>query len=59
MSVFVTGMTDVGNNGNFVVSSLGSGTFTVDNPSGITNATQSGTGAVLPRQNPVFLVAGP
>jgi YVTN family beta-propeller protein len=59
MSVFVTGMTDVGNNGNFVVSSLGSGTFTVDNPSGIANATQSGTGAVLPRQNPVFLVAGP
>ena len=59
MSVFVTGMTDVGNNGNFVISSLGSGTFTVNNPSGITNATQSGTGAVLPRQNPVFLVAGP
>src|SRR5439155_11895671 len=59
MSVFVTGMTDVGNNGNFVISSLGSGTFTVNNPSGVTNTTQSGTGAVLPRQNPVFLVAGP
>ncbi len=59
MSIFVTGMTDIGNNGNFVISSPGSGTFTVVNPSGVTNTTQSGTGAVLPRQNPVFLVAGP
>jgi YVTN family beta-propeller protein len=59
MSIFVTGMTDIGNNGNFVISSSGLGTFTVVNPSGVTNTTQSGTGAVLPRQNPVFLVAGP
>jgi YVTN family beta-propeller protein len=59
MSVFVSGMSDAGNNGNFVISSLGSGTFTVVNPSGVTNASQSGSAAVLPRQNPVFLVAGP
>jgi YVTN family beta-propeller protein len=59
MSIFITGMTDTGNNGNFVISALGPGTFTVDNPSGVTNTAQSGTGAVLPRQNPVFLVAGP
>jgi YVTN family beta-propeller protein len=59
MSIFVSGMTDVGNNGNFVISALGSGTFTVANPSGVTNSTQSGVGAVLPRQNPVFMLAGP
>jgi YVTN family beta-propeller protein len=59
MSIFVSGMTDVGNNGNFVISALGSGTFTVANSSGVTNSTQSGVGAVLPRQNPVFMLAGP
>jgi YVTN family beta-propeller protein len=59
MRIFITGMTDTGNNGNFVISALGSGTFTVGNPSGVTASSQSGTGAVLPRQNPVFLVAGP
>ena len=59
MSIFVSGMTDTGNNGNFVITALGSGMFTVDNPSGVTNSAQSGTGSVLPRQSPVFVVAGP
>jgi DNA-binding beta-propeller fold protein YncE len=64
-SIFITGMSDAGNNGTFTISGgnlvagPGSGTFTVTNPSGVTNGTQSGTGAVLLRQNPVFLVAGP
>ena len=59
MNIFITGMSDAGNNGSFVISSLGPGSFDVTNPSGVTNATQSGTGAVLARQNPVFMVAGP
>jgi len=58
MSIFVSGMTDTGNNGNFVITALASGMFTVDNPSGVTNSAQSGTGSVLPRQSPVFVVAG-
>lgn len=65
-SIFITGMSDAGNNGSFVISGgnlvapgPGSGTFTVTNPSGVTNGTQSGTGAMLVRQNPVFMVAGP
>jgi hypothetical protein len=61
MSIFISGMTDTGNNGNFVISTLDPTTtmFTVANPFGVTNSAQSGIGAVLPRQNPVFLVAGP
>jgi hypothetical protein len=64
-SIFITGMSDTGNNGTFTISGgnlvagPGNGTFTVTNASGVTNSTQSGTGAVLLRQNPVFLVAGP
>jgi hypothetical protein len=59
MNIFVSGMGDAGNNGNFVISSVSSTAFTVDNPSGVSNGSQSGTGAVLVRQNPVFMVAGP
>ncbi len=62
MSIFVTGMADTGNDGNFVVSSvdIGTSTFTVANPSGVTTSKpQNGTGTVIPPQNPVLLVAGP
>jgi YVTN family beta-propeller protein len=59
MKVFVTGMSDSGNNGYFAISSLGAGTFTVANPSGVNATGQSGSGAVMPAQNPVFVVAGP
>jgi YVTN family beta-propeller protein len=61
MSVFITGMADSGNNGSFVISGLGNGTFTVSNPLGVTAASSNatGTGTVMPPQNPVFLVAGP
>jgi len=64
-NIFITGMSDAGNNGSFTISGgnlvagPGSGTFTVTNPSGVTNGTQSGTGAMLVRQNPVFMLAGP
>ncbi len=59
MTVFITGMSDSGNNGVFIISSLGAGTFTVANAVGVTANNQSGSGAVMPPQNPVFVVAGP
>jgi YVTN family beta-propeller protein len=59
MKVFVTGMSDSGNDGYFAISSLGAGTFTVANPAGVTATAQSGSGTVMPPQNPVFVVAGP
>jgi hypothetical protein len=59
MKVFITGMSDSGNNGYFPISSLGAGTFTVANPSGVTVTGQGGSGTVMPPQNPVFVVAGP
>jgi YVTN family beta-propeller protein len=64
-SIFVTGMSDTSNNGSFVITggnlvASGSGTFTVTNSFGVTTtAAQTGTGTFLPRQNPVFMVAGP
>ena len=59
MKVFITGMSDSGNNGYFPISSLGAGTFTVANSSGVTVTGQSGSGTVMPPQNPIFVVAGP
>jgi YVTN family beta-propeller protein len=59
MKIFVTGMSDSGNNGYFPISSLGAGAFTVANSSGVTASGQSGSGTVMPPQNPVFVVAGP
>jgi YVTN family beta-propeller protein len=59
MKIFVTGMSDSGNNGYFPISSLGAGTFTVANSSGVTTSGQGGSGTVMPPQNPVFVVAGP
>lgn len=59
MSVFITGMLNSGNNGDFVISNLGAGAFTVANPVGVTASGQNGSGSVLPPQNPIFVVAGP
>jgi len=59
MSVLITGMADTGNNGDFAITAVGANTFTVSNPSGVSTSGQSGIGAVLSLQNPVFLVAGP
>jgi len=59
MSVLISGMSDTGNNGYFVISGMGAGTFTVANPGGVTATSQSGSGLVLPPQNPILVVAGP
>jgi hypothetical protein len=40
----ITGMADAGNNGSFIITSLGAGTFTVANAAGVTHALQTGTG---------------
>lgn len=42
--IYITGMADAGNNGPFIISGLGAGTFTVVNASGVNRAGQSGTG---------------
>ena len=45
MTVVVSGMSDAGNNGTFVIAQASNGNFTVANPAGVTNGSQSGTGA--------------
>lgn len=55
---YVAGMADAANNGSFLVSSATSSTFTVISPSGVSASNQTGTGSVVPSQNPVFLLAG-
>ncbi len=40
----ITGMADTVNNGNFIISDLGMGTFTVPNPHGLNASDQTGTG---------------
>jgi YVTN family beta-propeller protein len=63
MSVTITGMTNVGNDGTFTVTALGAGTFSVINASGVTASGQAGSGVVTtvppPSQTPVFVFAGP
>ena len=61
-SITITGMSDpTKNDGTFSISGLGAGTFSVDNPVGVTATGQNGTGMVIspPPQNPVFVLAGP
>jgi YVTN family beta-propeller protein len=60
-SIVITGMTDAGNNGNFLVSGLATPTtFTVSNSFGVTTTTpQTGSALAQTLQNPVFLVPGP
>jgi hypothetical protein len=57
--ISITGMTDTVNDGNFGISAVSGGTFTVVNPSGVSASNQNGSGLSVPFQNPVFLVAGP
>lgn len=42
--VLITGMTNAGNNGHFVATTFGAGTFTVANASGVTESGSTGTG---------------
>jgi YVTN family beta-propeller protein len=60
-TIQVTGMSDAGNNGSFLITALGSGTFTVANASGVTAFGQGGLGIAVkpPPQSPVFVLAGP
>ena len=61
MKIYVTGMSNAGNDGYFVISSVDTvaGTFTVANSTGAAATGQNGSGTVLYPQNPVFVVAGP
>jgi len=42
-SIVISGMANSGNDGTFTITALGSGTFTVVNPSGVAASNQSGT----------------
>jgi len=59
MSISIENMGDPGNNGTFAITAVGTGTFTVFNPSGVTASSQHGSGSAVTPQNPVFVVAGP
>jgi DNA-binding beta-propeller fold protein YncE len=59
MNVVVENIENVGDDGTFPIVGLGTGTFTVVNPNGVTASGQSGTGTATTPQNPVFVVAGP
>jgi YVTN family beta-propeller protein len=57
--VTVTGMSVSADNGTFSVTGLGTGTFTVSNPSGGSASGEHATGlGEPPRQNPVFMMTG-
>jgi len=58
MSVAIQSMQDAGNDGTFAITAVGSGTFTVRNPLGVTASSQQGTGTAVTPQNPVFVVVG-
>jgi hypothetical protein len=57
--VVITGMADAGNNGTFTVTAVGSGTFTVVNPSGVTATSQNGIGTVNLTCNPDLIAVRP
>ena len=57
--ITIENMADLGNNGSFSIIGVGTGTFTVVNPSGVTAGSQDGSGSSVKPQNPVFVVAGP
>jgi YVTN family beta-propeller protein len=58
MSIAVQSMGDSGNDGTFTITAVGTGTFTVLNPSGVAATSQHGTGTAVTPQNPVFVVVG-
>jgi DNA-binding beta-propeller fold protein YncE len=57
--ITIENVANSGNNGTFSITAVGTGTFTVLNPSGVTAGSQDGSGIAVKPQNPVFLVAGP
>lgn len=58
-TVVIQSMVDGGNNGVFVITALGSGTFTVVNGSGVAASNQSGTGNVSINCNPDLIAVRP
>jgi YVTN family beta-propeller protein len=57
--VTITNLSQPADNGAFTVVGLGNGTFTVNNPSGQSTASENGTGlGQPPPQNPVFALSG-
>jgi YVTN family beta-propeller protein len=58
MSIAIEGMRATGNNGTFVITGVGAGTFTVTNPAGVTAAGDSGVGMALTPQSPILVIAG-
>jgi hypothetical protein len=57
--VSIAGMANAGNDGTFTIIDLGSGTFTVANPNGVTAASQNGTGTVNLACNPDLIAVRP
>lgn len=58
-SIVISGMSDGGNNGTFTIAAVGSGTFNVNNASGVTASGQSGTGIVPITCNPDLVAVKP
>ncbi|HUJ96189.1 MAG TPA: WD40 repeat domain-containing protein [Terriglobales bacterium] len=58
-TIVITGMADPGNNGTFTITTVGSDTFTVSNPNGVTASGQSGTGTVNLACNPDLVAVKP
>jgi WD40 repeat protein len=58
-TIEISGMTDRTNNGSFTITSLGAGSFTVVNASGVTATGQSGTGISGVICNPDLVAAKP
>jgi hypothetical protein len=57
--VKVSGMSDPGNNGTFVATSVGTGSFTAINPIGVTATSQNGTGSAGLACSPDLVVVKP
>lgn len=58
MSVTISGMRSSGNNGTFSITAVGTGTFTVLNPAGVSAPGETGTGVALTPQSPILVLAG-
>jgi hypothetical protein len=59
LNVVIAGMANAGNNGTFTISSVGSGMFTVVNPSGTPASGQNGTGTVTLTCDPDLIAVKP
>ena len=59
-TIVITGMKDGGNDGTYTILSLGAGTFTVTNTSGVTTTSaQNGSGTVAITCNPDLVAVRP